>query len=124
MAKAHCGRWGEAGGGSIRTMAHRRGGGSTADVSWKPRREEALRVLRRVFGHDGFRGKQEVSLGAIVYLSLPVEIAAFAGRGGGGGGGGAPLAFASSVAAENVVTSHPLSRQPVHVPIHAYDAPI
>ena len=49
-------------------MAHRRGSSAAdadpdaaaADASWKSRREEALRVLRQVFRHDSFRGKQEV----------------------------------------------------------------
>eukprot|EP00903_Cladosiphon_okamuranus_P013410 g12495.t1 len=44
-------------------MAHRHEGGSAADAnadaSWNARRREALRVLRQVFGHDSFRGKQE-----------------------------------------------------------------
>lgn len=39
-------------------MAHR---GGVADVLWEARREKLLRVLRQVFGHQNFRGKQEVS---------------------------------------------------------------
>lgn len=54
-------------------MAHRREGGSaadiSADVSWNARRQEALRVLRQVFGHDSFRGKQEVR-GVLAVLSF------------------------------------------------------
>lgn len=65
-------------------MAHRLRGGnaadaadnSDADVSWKARRERALRVLRQVFGHDAFRGKQEVCGSRVVSImglsSMPV----------------------------------------------------
>ena len=39
-------------------MALRCGG---AEGSWKVRRAKLLRLVKDVFGHDGFRGKQEAS---------------------------------------------------------------
>ncbi|CAN0324972.1 unnamed protein product [Ectocarpus sp. 6 AP-2014] len=40
-------------------MAHR---GGVTDVLWEARREKLLRALRDVFGHQGFRGKQEEAM--------------------------------------------------------------
>lgn len=40
------------------SMAHR---GSGAEGSWKVRRAKLLRLVKDVFGHDGFRGRQEAS---------------------------------------------------------------
>ncbi|CAN0326380.1 unnamed protein product [Ectocarpus sp. 12 AP-2014] len=40
-------------------MAHR---GGVADVLWEAWREKLLRALRDVFGHQGFRGKQEEAM--------------------------------------------------------------
>lgn len=42
-------------------MAHHGGGGGGAEGSWKARRATLLRLVKDVFGHDGFRGRQEAS---------------------------------------------------------------